>query len=593
MESVLNYGEEFGWEIGVDFPEWGNNEEYVRTISNGYLLDGETPKRAYKRVTKTIAARLEKPWLAARFFDYIWKGWLSLASPVLANTGTERGLPISCFGLSVSDNMYDIGNKNLEMMVLAKHGGGVGTCYSKLRPAGTSIKDNGTSDGVVPFCKIVDSTIIATNQGGVRKGAAVINLNIEHGDFDDFLGIREPLGDVNRQCLNINTSAVIPDSFMQKVIDGDPEARNRYTELIRMRKKKGQPYIVFEDTVNRGNPKAYEKNGLKVSNTNLCSEIVLFNDEFHSFVCCLASLNLYKFDEWADSTLVEDSIKFLDGVMEEFIQRAKKLKGFENAVRSAEKGRALGLGVLGWHSYLQDRGIPFTSLQARLHTNKIFTLIQERSIAASKKLARKLGEPEWCKRTGMRNTHLLAIAPTTSNSKLAGGMSPGIEPWAANLFTEPCSQGVLRRRNPILTKLLAEIGENKEDIWMKINADSGSVRSLDFLDEYVYNNGALYHKTDTPIGSDRGNDVSPKEVFKTFREIDQKGIVLQAAFRQRFIDQSQSLNLAFFADESPKYISDVHMLAWKEGVKTLYYLRSESVLKGDVHREGEDCTWCE
>ena len=315
--AVKNYGEKFGWEIDVDFPSWGNTEIYVNTISKGYLLPGEKPKDAYWRVATRIAQRLEKPQLATKFFDYIWKGWLNLATPVLSNTGTDRGLPISCFGIDVGDSIYEIGKKNLELMLLAKHGGGVGIGINQIRPAGSIITGNGTSDGVVPFAKIYDSTILATNQGSVRRGAASVNLNIEHDDFEEWLEIREPKGDVNRQSLNLHQCAIVGDKFMRKLEDGVPEARRKWGKLLQKRKATGEPYIMFKGNVNKSNPDMYKKNGLKVFMTNICSEITLHTDESHSFVCCLSSLNLSKYDEWRDTDLIYTATWFLDGVLSE------------------------------------------------------------------------------------------------------------------------------------------------------------------------------------------------------------------------------------------------------------------------------------
>jgi len=441
------------WKKGEDYPAWGNNDIYKKTISGGYLLHGETPKEAYERVAKTVARRLYKPELAETFFEYIWNGWLCLASPVLSNTGTDRGLPISCFGIDVADSIQDIGQKN-----------------------------NGTSDGVVPFCKIYDSTILATNQGSVRRGAASVNINIEHDDFEEWLEIREPKGDVNRQSLNLHQCAVVGNKFMRKLEQGDKDARNRWSKLLRKRKATGEPYVLFKGNTNKANPKAYKENGLKVHMTNICSEITLHTDESHSFVCCLSSLNLAKYEEWKDTNLIYDSIWFLDGVMEEFIQRAKGLRGFENAVRSATKGRALGLGVLGWHTYLQEKGISFEGLLAQFETRKIFSQIKIESERASRDLAEVYGEPLWCANTGMRNTHLRAIAPTVSNSKLSGNISPGIEPWAANVFTEQSAKGTFIRKNPTLVKLLRKLKINNSETWDKILADGGSVQGIAELD---------------------------------------------------------------------------------------------------------------
>ena len=566
------------WIKGEDYPTWGNTDVYKKTISGGYLYRGESPREAYQRVSKTVAYRLHKPEMAETFFSYIWNGWLCLASPVLSNTGTDRGLPISCFGIDVADSIQDIGQKNLEMMLLAKHGGGVGIGINQIRPAGATITGNGTSDGVVPFCKIYDSTILATNQGSVRRGAASVNINIDHDDFGEWLEIREPKGDVNRQSLNLHQCAIVGDKFMRKLEQGDADARSRWSKLLRKRKATGEPYIMFKGNVNKANPKAYKENGLKVHMTNICSEITLHTDESHSFVCCLSSLNLAKYDEWKDTNLIYDATWFLDGVMEEFIQRAKGLRGFENSVRSAQKGRALGLGVLGWHTYLQEKGIPFEGLLSQFETRKIFSQIKIESERASMALAETYGEPLWCVGTGYRNTHLRAVAPTVSNSKLSGNVSAGIEPWAANVFTEQSAKGTFIRKNPTLVKLLRKHKLNNEEIWNKILADGGSVQDISELDTITM-----------------GHDVPVKEVFKTFKEINQLELVNQAGLRQQYVDQSVSLNLAFPSEATPKWLNKVHFEAWKKGVKTLYYTRTESVLRGDIAATAmnEDCLACD
>ena len=592
---MKNYAEELGWEIGVDFPEWGNTEIYVKTISKGYLLSHETPKDAYWRVSTAVANRLGKPYLASKFFDYIWRGWLNLATPVLSNTGTDRGLPISCFGIDVGDSVQEIGQKNLEMMLLAKHGGGVGVGINQIRPAGSRISQNGTSDGVVPFAKIYDSTILATNQGSVRRGAASVNLNIEHGDFDEWIEIREPKGDVNRQCLNLHQCVVVGDKFMRKLEDGDSEARRRWSKVLQKRKATGEPYIMYKGNVNKQNPEAYKNNGLKVFMTNICSEIALHTDESHSFVCCLSSLNLSKYDEWKHTDLIYTATWFLDGVLEEFIQRAKNMRGFENSVRSAEKGRALGLGVLGWHTYLQQKGIPFDSLPAQFETRRIFSQMKIESERASRDLAEEYGEPLWCVGTGMRNTHLRAVAPTVSNSKLAGNVSPGIEPWAANVFTEQTAKGTFIRKNRELERVLSKAGMNNKDTWNKILEDGGSIQGIDELDNWAFCDGKLYDLRNDINDFENKQFDKVKDVFKTFKEINQLELVRQAGVRQQYIDQSVSLNLAFPKEATPKWLNQVHIEAWKQGVKTLYYTRTESVLRGDIAAQAmnPDCLSCD
>ena len=599
-----NHAEHLGWELGVDFPLWANTEVYVKTISAGYLFGNEKPKDAYWRVSTTVARRLNKPELATKFFDYIWKGWLNLASPVLSNTGLERGLPISCFGIDVADSIHDIGAKNLEMMLLAKHGGGVGIGINQIRPAGSNIAGNGTSDGVVPFTKIYDSTILATNQGSVRRGAASVNIDIEHGDFWEWLEIREPKGDVNRQSLNLHQCVVIPDGFMHKVQEGDKEARKRWIAVLRKRKATGEPYIMYKGNINRANPEAYKQNGLKVYMTNICSEITLHTDESHSFVCCLSSVNLARYDEWKDTDLVYTATWFLDGVMDEFIQKAKFMRGFENSVRSAEKGRALGLGVLGWHTYLQERGIPFEGLSAQFETRKIFKQLETESEKASRDMALEYGEPLWCRGTGMRNTHLRAIAPTVSNSKLAGNVSAGIEPWAANVFTEQTAKGTFIRKNPVLERFLTTINKNTRKTWDQILTDGGSVQGLEFIEDYyvkiatsIGNKENILTQTKLDALSETEKDlyVPIKDIFKTFKEINQLELVKQAGIRQQYVDQAVSLNLAFPNEADSKFINKVHLEAYKEGVKTLYYMRTESVLRGDIAQAAmdPDCLSCD
>jgi ribonucleoside-diphosphate reductase alpha chain len=586
---MINHAENLGWELDVDFPAWGNSPEYVKTISGGYLLAGEKPINAYARVSRAVADRLGKPEMADKFFQYIWNGWLNLATPVLSNTGTDRGLPISCYGIDIEDSVFDIGTKNLEMMLLAKHGGGVGVGFNRIRPAGSKISKNGTSDGVIPFTKIFDSTILATSQGNVRRGAASSNLNIEHKDFEDWLEIREPKGDVNRQCLNLHQCAVVGDKFMRKLEDGDTDARRKWGKLLQKRKATGEPYILFKGNVNKQNPEAYKKNSLKVYMTNICSEIVLHTDESHSFVCCLSSVNLAKYDEWKDTDLIYVATWFLDGVLEEFIQKAKNMKGFENVVRFAEKGRAIGLGVLGWHTYLQQKGIPFEGLLAQFETRKIFSQIKIESERASRDMAEEYGEPLWCVETGMRNTHLRAIAPTVSNSKLSGNVSAGVEPWAANVFTDQSAKGTFIRKNKELEKVLKKIGINTREIWDKILADGGSIQDIPELDSWFYVNGKL---TENPEGDDH---IPVKDVFKTFKEINQLELIKQAGIRQQYIDQSVSLNLAFPSQATPKWINQVHMEAWRQRIKTLYYMRTESVLRADIATRATDpdCLSCD
>ena len=558
------------WEAGKQYPEW-MDEISLATISKGYLLPGETVRTAYKRVANAAASRLKKPELANKFFKYIWNGWIGLASPVISNMGTDRGLPISCYGVDTPDSIRGIGLTNAELMRLTSKGGGVGISVSRIRPRGTEIAGNGKSEGVVPWCKIYDSSIIATNQGNVRRGAASVNLDIEHPDVDEFLEIRRPKGDVNRQCLNLHQCVVVGDSFMRKLEARDSESMQRWAKVLKSRMETGEPYIMYKDNVNKNNPIAYRMNNLEVTMTNICSEITLFTDEEHSFICCLSSLNLAKWEEFKDTDCIQTAIWFLDGVMEEFIDKSNGKESLKRTHKHAKKGRALGLGVMGWHTFLQQKGLPFASIASTVHTRNIFNKIRMEAETASMNLAAEYGEPLWCKGTGMRNTHLLAVAPTVSNSVICGGISAGIEPLPANVYTFNGAKGTFIRKNKSLEELLESKGENKEKWWKQMLQEGGSVMGL----------------PDTVLSSDE------KEVFLTFPEINQLELVKQAAERQKYIDQTQSLNVSFDPNDSPKWINQVHMEGWKLGIKTFYYLRTDSVIKGDLGSRMADCVACD
>ena len=557
------------WVAGKDYPEW-IDEVGVATISKGYLLPDETPRKAYRRVAKAISERINRPDLENKFFRYIWNGWIGLASPVLSNTGTDRGLPISCFGIDTPDSVRGIGLTNAELMKLTALGGGVGISVSRIRPRGTAITGNGKSEGVVPWCKIYDSAIIATNQGSVRRGAASVNLDINHLDIDEFMQIRRPKGDPNRQCLNLHQCVVVDDSFMRRLQDRDGDAMKLWLEILKTRVETGEPYIMFRDNVNKNNPLAYAMNNLDVSMTNICTEITLHTDEEHSFICCLSSLNLAKYDEWKDTDVVETSIRFLDGVMQEFIDKSNGKDSMIRTHRHAQKGRALGLGVMGWHTFLQKKNLPFNSIASTAWTHTIFSDIRQKAEATSRELAQEYGEPTWCKGTGMRNTHLLAIAPTVSNSRL-NNCSAGIEPIPANIYTFNGAKGTFIVKNKTLETLLKEKNKNTDAVWDQILADNGSVQNLshDILTE------------------------DEKEVFLTFSEVNQLELVRQAAIRQKYIDQTQSLNLSFDPTDSPKWINQCHIEAHRLGIKTLYYLRTDSVIKGDLGSRTAECVSCD
>tara|TARA_B100001564_G_scaffold339549_1_gene332402 strand:+ start:3352 stop:5064 length:1713 start_codon:yes stop_codon:yes gene_type:complete len=564
------YADYSDWQAGKDYPDW-MDEVALATISKGYLLPGENVKAAYRRVAKASATRLKKPDLENKFFKIIWKGWLGLASPVISNMGTERGMPISCFGVDTPDSIRGIGLTNAELMKLTSQGGGVGISVSRIRSRGTQISGNGKSEGVVPWCKIYDSAIIATNQGNVRRGAASVNLDINHPDIGEYLQIRRPKGDPNRQCLNLHQCVVVDDFFMRKLETRDQEAMRLWAEVLKSRMETGEPYIMFKDNVNKNNPIAYALNNLDVTMTNICTEITLHTDEEHSFICCLSSLNLAKWDEYKDTDTVELATWFLDGVMQEFIDKSAGKDSLVRTHNHAKKGRALGLGVMGWHTFLQQKGLPFNSVASTAHTHNIFSSIRDQAEKASRDLAVEYGEPIWCRGTGMRNTHLLAIAPTVSNSVICGGISAGIEPLPANIYTFNGAKGTFIIKNKVLESILQEKGMDKDRYWDQMLEDGGSAQNL----------------------PDDVLSPQEKEMFLTFPEINQLELIRQAAIRQRYLDQTQSLNMSFDPNDSPKWINQVHLEAWKLGVKTLYYLRTDSVIKGDLGSRQSDCVACE
>jgi ribonucleoside-diphosphate reductase alpha chain len=573
MNELHDLAKKQGWSID-DIPEWGNNSLYLTTMLGGYLQNKETPKEAYTRIASTAANYLNKPELFSKFFEILWNGWLIPSTPVMSNFGTNRGLPISCFGGSIGDSMYDIYRKNLEMAILSKHGGGTAYDFSEIRPKGAPIKDgtNGTTDGIIPFMKSFDSTIIASKQGKMRRGAVALYLSANHREFADFLKIREPKGDINRQCHNIHMGAKFSNDFMEEVVNKNGSKRELWLEHIKTRVKTGEPYTFFTDNANANLKSTFSTYNLKVRHSQLCAEIMLPSDENHTFVCCLSSMNLYKWEEWSKTDAVYYATIFLDAVISEFLEKAKHIQGIEDPIRFAEKSRALGLGALGWASLLQKMRIPFIGIQATSLTRVIFSHMKEKSDKASMWMADEFGEPTWCKGSGYRNLTCIAVAPNRSSSKLAGGVSQGIEPFAANLYMDDDAKGAHLRRNPDLETLLDEKGLNTPQTWDIIAEDKGSVKNIDGLTE------------------------DEKEIFRTFKEINQLELVRQAAVRQEYIDQGQSLNLAFFHDAPAKWINQVHIEAWKLGIKALYYLRSESNLRADSkqHRDlYSECIVCE
>lgn len=551
-------------------PEWLTEEGY-KTLSRGYLLDEETPKQMYQRVAKAAASYYkDKQKWEEKFFDAMWKNWLCPSSPILSNLGTVRGLPISCNSIHIDDSVDSIFEKNHELAVLSKNGAGVGIYIGDIRGRGAPIKGNGKSEGVIPWCKVLDVTTLAVSQGSTRRGASAAYLPIDHLDIEEFMNLRRPTGDMNRRCLNLNHGVCITDQWMEELIAGDQHKRNLWAELLKNRVETGEPYLFFTDTVNKANPACYKDKNLTVKTSNICNEIYLHTDKDHSFVCCLSSLNVARWDEWKDTDLVEIAVRFLDAVLEEYIVKSEGVKGLECSRRSAIKGRAIGIGVLGYHTLLQSKMLPFDSFQSMQLNNEIFKMLRKNADKETEVLAKELGEPEWCVGHNRRNTHTLACAPTVSNSLISSVDSAGIEPVASNIYSQKSAKGTFIRKNRELEKLLIAKNKDTLETWKSINEFSGSVQHLDFL------------------------NAEEKEVFLTAREINQHALVKQAAQRQKYIDQGQSVNLFFATNADPKYIHEVHLEAWKLGLKGLYYCRSEGVLKSDLaSRSTDDCAACE
>jgi ribonucleoside-diphosphate reductase alpha chain len=534
---------------------WWKNEESEQILNRGYLLKGETVEGAIERICSAAAQRLYKPELKDSFKEMIERGWMSLSSPIWANMGTERGLPISCFNVHIPDDIEGITHKLGEVIMQTKLGGGTSAYFGALRERGSAVTDNGKSSGAVSFMRLFDTVMDTISQGGVRRGAFAAYMDIDHGDIEEFLSIK----DIGHPIQNLFNGVCVPDYWMQDMIDGDMKKREIWAKVLASRQQKGLPYIFFTDNVNRNKPQVYKDANLTINASNLCSEIMLPSTADESFICCLSSMNLELYDEWKDTNAVKLAIFFLDAVLQEFIVKTEGNHYLASANRFAKRHRALGLGVLGWHSYLQKNMIPWEGLKAKQLTTLIFKDIQEKAIKASKDLAWIYGEPELLKGYDRRNTTLLAIAPTTSSSAILGQTSPGIEPFSSNYYKAGLSKGNFMRKNKYLKELLVQKGIDNEDTWRSIMLNHGSVQHLKEL------------------------TMEEKEVFKTFKEISQLEIIQQAAIRQKYVDQSQSLNLNIPADLPVKEVNKLLIEAWKLGVKTLYYQRSQSVSKEMVN----------
>ena len=547
---------------------WWLNEESEQVLNRGYLLKGETVEGAIDRITEAACKKLFKPELKEDFKELIERGWMSLSSPIWANMGTKRGLPISCFNVHVPDSIEQITHKVGEVIMQTKIGGGTSGYFGELRGRGAAITDNGKSSGSVSFMKLFDTIMDVVSQGGVRRGAFASYLDIDHPDIEEFLQIKS----IGSPIQNLFTGVCIPDYWMQEMIDGDENKREVWAKVLESRQQKGLPYLFFTDNVNRNKPQIYKDLNLQINASNLCSEIALPSSIDESFVCCLASMNLELYDEWKDTNAVKLAIYFLDAIMSEFIDKTEDNHFLQAAHNFAKRHRALGLGVMGWHSYLQSKNIPFEGVMSRSLTSIIFKQLQEQSKEASKELAMIYGAApiytEIKEEEIYRNTTTMAIAPTTSSSAILGQVSPGIEPYSSNYFKAGLAKGNFIRKNKYLQELLKTKNQDTEEVWREIMLKGGSVQSLSCLTQ------------------------EEKEVFKTFKEISQYEIISQAALRQKYIDQSQSLNLNIPSEVPIKDVNKLFIEAWRQGVKTLYYQRSSSVSKEQLTNI-VSCTSCE
>ncbi len=571
------------------------------TLEDRYLLPGESYQDMFARVATAYADDAEH---AQRIYDYISRLWFMPATPVLSNGGASRGLPISCFLNAVPDNLEGIQGVWNENVALASNGGGIGTYWGGVRSIGEKVKGAGQTSGIIPFIRVMDSLTLAISQGSLRRGSAAVYLDVHHPEIEEFLEIRKPSGDFNRKSLNLHHGISISDEFMEAVRDGamfglrspktnevirEVDARSLWQKILEIRLQTGEPYLIFSDTVNRAMPQHQRELGLSVRQSNLCSEIMLHTGKDHlglerTAVCCLSSVNAETFLEWRDHpTFIEDVMRFLDNVLEDFIVRAPP--EMKHAVYAAKRERSVGLGLMGFHSFLQSQNVPFESAMAKSWNMRLFKTLRRQCDAASRKLAAERGPcPDAADRGVMeRFSHKLAIAPTASISIICGGTSAGIEPIPANIYSHKTLSGTFAVKNPYLERLLEQTGHNTAEVWDSILQNEGSVQHLDFLSQ------------------------DDKDVYKTAFEIDQRWVVELSADRTPDICQSQSVNL-FLPGDVDKW--DLHMLhwqAWERGCKSLYYLRSKSVQRAShaggeelaavIHAEGktdyEECLACQ
>lgn len=550
-------------------PWYWLNENSRAFLARGYLAPGQTAEERVRVIAETAEKILKKPGFADKLVDYTSRGWISFASPVWSNFGAGRGLPISCFGSFIDDDMASILYTNAEVGMMSKYGGGTSAYFGALRPRGAGISDMGASNGPVTFMQLFNTLVNVVSQGSVRRGNLAAYLPIEHPDILEFLDIATEGNPIQ----GLTHSVTVTDEWLNSMIEGDEEKRAIWARVIQRRGEMGFPYIVFIDNANNNTVDVYKDKELKIVASNLCSEIMLPSSREWSFVCCLSSINVLFYDDWKDTDVVETMTYFLDAVMSEFCQKLEALRDhsdadkqqafyfMERAYKFALENRALGLGVLGWHSLLQSKMLPFESEEAATLNVEVFKAIGDRAKAASAEMGKEYGEPAVLKGYGRRNTTTMAIAPTTSSAFILGQVSQGIEPVWSNCYVKDVAKLKVTIKNPNLLKLLSEKGKDTKEIWDSIRDNDGSVQHLDFLSD------------------------DEKAVFRTFAEIDQMAVIDQAADRQPFIDQGQSLNVMVPPGISPKDINSLYLHAWKRGVKALYYQHSMNAAQAMVRKK--------
>ncbi len=555
---MLNYQEPWYW----------LNDNSRQFLARGYLMPGQTAEERVRQIGDAAEAILKKPGFSDKLVEYVSRGWISFASPVWANFGANRGLPISCFGSFISDDMANILHTHAEVGMMSKYGGGTSGYFGALRPRGAAISDLGSSNGPVTFMQLFETMVNIVSQGKVRRGSFSPYLPIEHPDILEFLDI----GTEGNPIQTLTHGVTVTDPWLKEMEAGDEEKRAIWARVLQRRGEMGYPYIMFVDNANNATVDVYKDKDLKIVASNLCSEIMLPSNEDWSFVCCLSSLNLLHYDAWKDTDLVETMTYFLDAVMEEFIVKLEALRDHEDAEKRksftflersynfAKANRALGMGVLGYHSLFQSKGLPFESKEAEALNIEVFTHIKERADQATAAMAKEYGEPEILKGYGRRNTTLLAIAPTTSSAFILGQVSQGIEPVWSNCYVKDVAKLKVTIKNPFLKQLLEEKGHDTKEVWHSIRDNDGSVQHLDILSD------------------------EEKQIFRTFAELDQAVVIKQAADRQKFIDQGQSLNIMVPPSTPTKEINQLYMQAWKQGVKALYYQHSMNAAQ-DLSRQ--------